>query len=317
MLLSVHEGDFIAPSSMSTGEWLLYFLKTYKCPILKPTTYQRYVFTAMQAEPIASIPMQKLTAGEVQSFYNELSPNAAKKMHVLLHTAFRKAKDLDMIRKNPIHMVQPPKTVKKEIEIFTPEELRKILDTMQSHKTLARFYPIVLVAMNTGMRKGEVLGLRWRDVDIKHRALFIRQQVQSLSRGEILIDTPKTKAGKRKISIPKSVNEYLKGMYSALSERPVPPEQLVFRSQALTPIRPEAISHMWKKVQQMADIPYRSFHCLRHTHATLLLANGIPIIEVSRRLDHANVTQTLDTYGHAMPNYDQGIADEIEKIYRA
>ena len=67
----------------------------------------------MQAEPIASIPMQKLTSGEVQSFYNELSPNAAKKMHVLLHSAFRKAKDLDMIRKNPIHMVQPPKAVKK------------------------------------------------------------------------------------------------------------------------------------------------------------------------------------------------------------
>lgn len=82
-----------------------------------------------------------------------------------------------MIRKNPIHMVQPPKAVKKEIEIFTPEELRKILDTMQSHKTLAMFYPIVLVAMNTGMRKGEVLGLQWCDVAIKHRTLFIRQQV--------------------------------------------------------------------------------------------------------------------------------------------
>lgn len=109
----------------------------------------------------------------------------------------------------------------------------------------------------------------------------------------------------------------MKGMYSALSERPVPPEQLVFCSQAVTPIRPEAISHMWKKMQQMADIPYRSFHCLRHTHATLLLANGIPIIEVSLRLGHANVTQTLDTYGHAMSNYDQGIANEIEKIYRA
>lgn len=151
MLLSVHEGDFIASSSMSTGEWLLYFLKTYKCPILKPTTYQRYVFTAIQAEPIASIPMQKLTSGEVQSFYNELSPNAAKKMHVLLHSAFRKAKDLDMIRKNPIHMVQPPKAVKK-IEIFTPEELRKILDTMQSHKTLAQErerFPSLSLSMNT------------------------------------------------------------------------------------------------------------------------------------------------------------------------
>ncbi len=317
MLLSVHEGDFIAPSSMCTGEWLLHYLKTYKRPTLKPTTYQRYVFTAMRATPISSIPIQKLSPDAVQAFYNELGANAAKKMHVLLHSAFQKAKDLEMIRKNPIDLVQPPKAKRKEIEIFTTDELHRILDTMQKDKHFIRFYPIVLVAMNTGMRKGEVLGLRWCDVDLEHRTLFIRQQVQSLSRGEILIDTPKTRAGKRKISIPASVNAYLKGMYSALSEEDVPPEQLVFRSQALTPIRPEAISHMWKRVQQLAGVPYRSFHCLRHTHATLLLANGIPIIEVSRRLGHANVTQTLDTYGHAMPNYDQGIADEIEKIYQA
>lgn len=106
-------------------------------------------------------------------------------------------------------------------------------------------------------------------------------------------------------------------MYSALSERPVPPEQLVFRSQAVTPIRPEAISHMWKKCNKWPTSPIAVSTCLRHTHATLLLANGIPIIEVSLRLGHANVTQTLDTYGHAMSNYDQGIANEIEKIYRA
>ncbi len=316
MLLAVHEGDFIKPSALTTGEWLLHYLKTYKRPTLKPTTYQRYVFTAMQAAPIADVPIQKLSPDAVQVFYNELGANAAKKMHVLLHSAFQKAKDLEMILKNPIDLVQPPKAKRKEIEIFTTDELHQILDALQADKRLSRFYGIVLVAMNTGMRKGEVLGLRWCDVDLNHRTLFIRQQVQSLARGEILIDTPKTRAGKRKISIPKTVASYLSGMYSAL-EAPVPPEQLVFRSQALTPIRPEAISHMWKRIQEIAGVPYRSFHCLRHTHATLLLANGIPIIEVSRRLGHANVTQTLDTYGHAMPNYDQGIADEIEKIYQA
>lgn len=316
MLLSVHEGDFIAPSSMATGEWLLHYLKTYKRPTLKPTTYQRYVFTAMRTTPIASTPIQKLSPDAVQAFYNELGANAAKKMHVLLHSAFQKAKDLEMIRKNPIDLVTPPKAVRKEIEIFTPAELRRILGVMEKDKHFSRFYPIVLVAMHTGMRKGEVLGLRWCDVDLDERTLFIRQQVQALSHGEIIIDTPKTRAGKRKISIPQTVVTCLRGMRSALPDK-VPPEQLVFRSRLLTPVRPNVISRIWKRVQEAAEVPYRSFHCLRHTHATLLLANGIPIIEVSRRLGHANVTQTLDTYGHAMPNYDQGIADKIEDIYKA
>lgn len=313
-LLAVHEGSFIAPTAICTGEWLLHFLKTYKRSILKPTTYQRYVFTAMRAAPIASVPIQKLSPDRVQAFYNELSPNAAKKMHVLLHSAFQKACDLEMIRRNPINFVQPPKAVRKEIEIFTTEELHAILDALQGDKNLCRFYPIVLLAMNTGMRKGEVLGLRWCDVDLKQSTVFIRQQVQSLAQGDLIIDTPKTQAGKRKISIPRSMNAYLQGMCSALPEKPSG-SQLVFRSRNLTPIRPDAISRMWKKVQAMAGVPYRSFHCLHHTHATLLLANGIHIIEVSRRLGHANVTQTLDTYGHSIPNYDQGIADEIEKIY--
>ncbi len=120
MLLAVHEGDFVAPSALSTGEWLLHYLKTYKRPILKPTTYQRYVFTAMRTGPIASIPIQKLSPDAVQAIYNELGANAAKKMHVLLHSAFQKAKDMDMIRKNPIDLVAPPKAARKEIEIFTP-----------------------------------------------------------------------------------------------------------------------------------------------------------------------------------------------------
>lgn len=104
-------------------------------------------------------------------------------MHVLLHSAFQKACDLEMIRRNPINFVQPPKAVRKEIEIFTTEELHAILDALQGDKNLCRFYPVVLLAMNTGMRKGEVLGLLWYDVDLKQSTVFIRQQVQSLAQG--------------------------------------------------------------------------------------------------------------------------------------
>lgn len=90
----------------------------------------------------------------------------------------------------------------------------------------------------------------------------------------------------------------------------------MFRNSNGNPIRPEAIEKMWKQVLQESGLLYRSFHCLRYTHATLLLANGIPIIEVSRRLGHSSVKQTLDMYGHAIPNYDQEIARKISAIYQ-
>lgn len=221
-----------------------------------------------------------------------------------------------MVRKNVAGAAKPPRVVRKEKGIFSADELKIILRTIESNPLFRRYYNLVLLAINTGMRRGELLGLRWRDVDFKSHTVTIAQQVQQLADGTIILDTPKTAAGRRKISIPINVSLALQRVKDSLREIDISQNMLVFRNGNGSPIRPEAIEKMWKQVLQESGLLYRSFHCLRHTHATLLLANGIPIIEVSRRLGHSLVKQTLDMYGHAIPNYDQEIARKISAIYQ-
>lgn len=220
-----------------------------------------------------------------------------------------------MTRKNVADAAKPPRVVRKEKGIFSADELKIILRTIEENPLFRRYYNLVLLAINTGMRRGELLGLRWRDVDFQRHTVTIAQQVQQLSDGTVILDTPKTEAGRRKISIPMNVSLALQRVKDGLREIDISQNMLVFRNGSGHPIRPEAIEKMWKRVLQESGLPYRSFHCLRHTHATLLLANGIPIIEVSRRLGHSSVKQTLDMYGHAIPNYDQEIAKKISMIY--
>lgn len=164
------------------------------------------------------------------------------------------------------------------------------------------------------MRRGEVLGLRWKDVNLKNGTVIIRQQLQCVG-SEIIFQPPKTKSGKRKISIPTVVTNALQELRNNEKTIDIKQETLVFRNSNNNPVRPEALERAWKKAITKCELPYRNFHCLRHTHATLLLAAGIPIIEVSRRLGHARVSHTLDLYGHAIPSYDERIIEKINQIY--
>lgn len=314
--IAAADGNFIAPLNITVGEWTIEFLRTFKKTVLKPRTYERYLQTLAHVAPISDIPIQKLAAAQVQKLYNSLTPNTAKKVHVLLHSAFQQAVDLDMLHKNIIHLVKPPKIVQKEPEIFTRENIRELLQTCLKSKNLVNYYPIFLMAAETGMRRGEILGLRWCDVDLQNGTIHICQQLQQLTSSKIIFETPKTKAGNRKISIPPSIIKTLSALKSKEKSIDIRQEMLCFRSKNNTPVRPEAIERSWKMLFSLCpNIPYRNFHVLRHTHATLLLAAGIPIIEVARRLGHSRVSHTLELYGHAIPNYDQKITEKITQIY--
>ena len=314
MRLAAHDGTFVAPSAVSLGEWLIKWLEAYKKNTVKPLTYERYLFTSDKVAPIAGMALQKVTPTMVQELYNLLTPDCAKKLHVLLHGAMQKAFELGMVRKNVIAFVKPPRVIRQEKGIFTSEELKSMMQLAESDPKLQPYSLFLLLAINTGMRRGELLGLRWCDVDMEEHSIFIRRQIHSLSSGAILIDTPKTAAGKRKISIPTKVLQKLEAAKAALPAAETE-QSFIFKNRAGNPMRPEAIEKMWKYLMTLSGFPYRNFHCLRHTHATLLLANGIPIIEVSRRLGHSSVTQTLDMYGHAIPSYDKTIAEKIDAIY--
>lgn len=314
---AMNKGTFVAPSAITVGEWAVEWLKTYKRPTVKQTTYEQYVYLARYLEGIADIKMQELHPMQVQKLYQSLphlSSNTINKIHKLLKDMWTKAFRLEMMQKNIMEIVESPKFEKKEIEIFAQKDIEKILKACHEHPKLKLRYPAILLAATTGMRKGEIIGLRWCDVNLSDCEIHIRRTLQQTRVG-IYLDTPKTKASIRKIRITDATTAALRELKVNTSNIDIKQEKLCFVTRNDTPISPRNFERLWHDLLCCANVPYKNMHVLRHTHATELLAAGVPIVEVSRRLGHNKIGHTLELYGHAIPNYDKKITDKIQRLY--
>ena len=144
--------------------------------------------------------------------------------------------------------------------------------------------------------------------------LFFSICSQTLREGiRIYIHDDKTAAGEREITITRDLSSDLKKRFN--SGKIVSFDGYIFQSKNGTPLRPNQIERAWKSILLLASVPHKKFHVLRHTHATQLLANGVPLLEVSKRLGHSRASHTLDLYGHAIPGYDASLPNKISKIF--
>ena len=317
----INKGLFVEPDEITTGTWLIFWLDTYVKNTVKQRTIERYVGLAKHCNEIANIKLQKIQPQEIQVLYvklqDKISAHTITKVHKILVTAFKKAYELGMLSKNTMQLVNPPKFKKKEIEIFTKMEIKKILSSVKKSRYYSRYYSFILAGVATGARLGELLGLRWIDFDYQKKEIFIRQSVQFSSQKGFIIETTKTVSGVRKISIPESLAESIRGNSPCDLESILKKNKnlLIFQTSTGNPISQQNFNKAWKKILLQAEVEYKNFHVLRHTHATQLLAAGIPIVEVSRRLGHAKTSHTLDLYGQAIPNMDAEIADNISAIF--
>lgn len=205
--------------------------------------------------------------------------------------------------------VEKPKYQQAEIETFTTDEIKQLLDWVKNSKRHTRYYPILLLAACSGCRLGEILGLRINNV-LADR-IKIDNSIQET--GNKRYDSPpKTQSGYRDVTLPAMVIAELKQAYM---DGPMVINGYVFHTINGTAISPRNLERNWKRILELAGLPHRHFHALRHTHATELLAKGIPILEVSHRLGHAKTSHTLDLYEHAIKNYEDKIADQVSSIF--
>ncbi|WP_418544731.1 site-specific integrase [Phascolarctobacterium faecium] len=160
------------------------------------------------------------------------------------------------------------------------------------------------------MRLGEVLGLKRKCVFDDY--VVINNSLQDIN-GKMVDTPPKTAAGEREITITRDLSSDLKKRFN--SGKIVSFDGYIFQSKNGTPLRPNQIERAWKSILLLASVPHKKFHVLRHTHATQLLANGVPLLEVSKRLGHSRASHTLDLYGHAIPGYDASLPNKISKIF--
>jgi integrase len=221
----------------------------------------------------------------------------------MLHDAERKG----LVTRNVARLANPPslttaRSKGPEMRVWTPDELTSFLASIEGNRNEALFR---LLAM-TGMRRGEVVALRWSDVDLAHHRLTVNQSA-SVIRGEEVVDTPKTRRSRRVIDLDPDTVTLLKqhrarqrefflmvGVTATASDR-------VFTNEVGDPLRPASVGQAFRRLVDAAGVPVIRLHDLRHTHASHLLVAGVNVKVVSDRLGHASVSFTLDTYGHVMP----------------
>jgi integrase len=308
---------------LTCGEWFQTWLKEYKLNSISPSTYESYYLIIKNhlIPAFGKIPVVELNTEQIQQFLNEcqevgsrkdgrsgkLSSGSIIKMKIVISSALKQAVKNRIIPFNPTEAVTPPRMVRKEIRILTPEEQTKFLQAVEGHRLEAIFK----LALATGMRKGELMALTWDDIDFENESISVTKSASRVRdphtrKTSIETGSTKSRSGIRQVPLLPSMVPVLEkhrafqdgekrmagSAYNKLN--------LVFCSNVGTYIEPTRINNMLGELRRKAGLEHINFHALRHTFATRALENGIPARVVQEILGHSDVSLTLNRYTHVL-----------------
>lgn len=286
-LADIDRGVAVDRSPQTVGEYLDYWLDAVTQHRVRPTTFASYkqIIRNRIVPALGAIPLQKLTPAQVQALYGRLleggridgrakalSPRSVKYAHAVLRMALQDAVKLGLVPRNVCDAATPPKAVRPQVKYWDVESVRRFLDVARED----RFSPLWAVALHTGMRRGELLGLRWQDVDLEQSVLHVRQSLVQ-SGGVMRFQEPKTSSGRRGIALDASCVAILRAHHARQLEQrlkmgPLWQEHdLVFTTELGTPLHPSNVNRYFAALTAKANVPRIPLHGLRHTHATLLM----------------------------------------------
>jgi integrase len=312
----------VSPEKYTLGDWFHIWLEYYKRPGIRKSTYERYAHFAQNhiLPALGKLHLERLRPEVLQGFFAEkegFAPNTVKFIYVILHSALEKAVELGYLPRNPADCVSLPKRRQKEIRILSPQEMQHFLSCARKH----RLYPAFLLLASTGMRRSEVLGLRWQDVDLEKGLVTVNQVLIPLIRG-IGFEEPKTKQSRRTIPLlPEVVEELREWRKRWLEERmglgPDWPEtDLVFPSEVHTPLLPRNFTRVFHAICREARLENFTIHGLRHSFASYLLAKGVHPKVVSEVLGHSSITITMDTYSKLIPGLKEMAVEKLRDLFK-
>ena len=315
LINSVETGIDFNATKLTFGDYAQRWLKS-KEKNVRPKTMQRYSdLMRLHVIPvIGSIPLLKLKPLHLEKVYEEassrgLSAQSVLHIHRVLFTALKQAVAWQLIPRNIAEAVTPPRPEQREVEPMTSREVVRILETVAGTDLEM---PTIL-GLGTGMRLGEVLGLRWKDIDLEKRSARIAQTVQETKEGVVFVP-PKTHRSRRTVSLPGFVIHALRKHKKEQSERRLVVgsawhdlDLVIERGDGL-PVRTSSLSGRFADRMKKEDIRL-TFHGLRHGHASLMLAAGVHLKVVSERLGHSTIGITADLYTH--------VADEVHEAAAA
>ncbi len=319
----IARGTALDPNKTTIAQLLNDWL-TIKTAEVTPQTLAGYEITIRVhlIPALGTVPVQKLTAVRVQAQYAEwrndgMSARNIRGCHLRLSQALDQAVRFHLVLSNVCDQVRPPSQSRPKPKVWNTNEAMKFLDLAETD-SLAPLWHLLLLE---GMRRGEALGLRWQDVNWDRGTAHIVQSVRAgIAKGEAIIQPrTKTQSGSRTVRLTARTIAALRHHRSAQAERRLAAatwcdHDLIVCTSKGTPVNPANVRRSFDLIVKRAALPRITPHGLRHTHATMLLGQGVPAKVVSERLGHANIGITLDTYSHVLPDMQDTAADAIEAI---
>ena len=266
---------------------------------------------------------KSLSAAHVQGFYRDrldsgLSPATVQKIHAVLHKALDQAASWSLVPRNPTESVKAPRPAPGEIRPLNREQAKALLETARRE----RFEALYVLAVTTGLRQGELLGLKWEDVDLENSLIRVRRTLIR-NRGRLLLGEPKTKRSRRTVRLTEAAVQALKEYLARQIEQMerlgdlYEDQGLIFATQRGTLVNPTNLrKRSFAPLLEKAGLPPIRFHDLRHTCATLLLSRNVNLKIVSEMLGHATIAITLDTYSHVLPTMQDSATRALEDALR-
>jgi integrase len=266
--------------------------------------------------------LQKLTPEQVRRFYTKkgkdgLSSKTINSIHGVLHVALDNAVRWGMVSRNVCDLVDPPRIVSREVVPLSVEQARRLVKHVEGH----RLEVLLTMAVVTGMRRGELLALRWSDIDFDHSRLLVLHSVDFIAKHGYVLGEPKTASGKRVISLPTFLIEMLKQHQSRQLEHRKTVENwqsldLVFPNLSGGYTHPNHMGDLFRKLLKEAELPPIHFHDLRHSAASILLCIGVNIKVIQELLGHSDISITLRTYSHLMPTMQQEVVETWNDVFK-
>lgn len=331
LVKQAEDGVFVAPARQTFSSVLDTWDQTLT---VSPKTAERYrELVRLHVRPhLGDMKLQAIRSTRIEAFYNDLrvgrgpdgkderrplAPRTIGHVHRLLVKILSTAERDGLIALNPARRAQRPKIERTEIRSLSEDQVRTVLTKLRGHP----MFFIAALGLATGMRRGEMLALRWRDVDLDAAELQVAQSLEETNDG-LRFKTPKTRYGRRTISLPAFIVTELRAHKVAQAEQRLAlglgkdsDGALVLRRPDGSPMPPDSVSSEWRRMVVSLKLPKVSLHALRHTHASQLIASGMDVLTISRRLGHGAPSITLDVYSHLFKPTDRSAAAVFDKAF--
>lgn len=320
-------GKYIALPSLAPllSQYRTYKLKAQAAGV--PESTIRWILsgkTTTRAEEISAALGVKLDSifKQQEQAHKPLSPMTILHHHRLLSTILNHAVQWQIIADNPAARVKPPKVKKTRVACYDEAQTMALLDALDREPEESySFKVIIALAIHTGLRRGELMGLEWCDVNSEQSTIEVRQSSQYVPSEGVITKEPKNETSERLVSVPAPVIALLRNYKTHQNAQQLKvgnkwqDSKRLFTTWDGQPMHPDTISKWLPDFLKRHDLPHITLHGLRHTSATLLIGQGVHAKTISTRLGHSNISTTMDIYGHALKSADKGAADKLDNLF--